>query len=180
MSDKINVGSIISGHLKTLCDPKDVISKYDVFTFFGLALIFAIVGIYCSVTLNKELISLLVNFGAIFTALLLSVLVLVYDQEVKIDEGQKTQITSLKKKLLNQLYYNISYAIILSIFLVSTCFLITIVGENTQSIFVIKDYSIVIKYNQYFLTPTTIFMTTNLVLTIVMIVKRMNILLTTK
>jgi len=174
------VSSIVSGHLKTLCDPKDVISKYDVFTFFGLPLIFAVIGIYCSVTLDKELISLLVNFGAIFTALLLSVLVLVYDQELKIDEAPKTQITHLKKKLLNQLYYNISYAIILSIFLVSTCFLVTIVGEKAESTLAIRNYLITIKYSQYFLTPITIFMTTNLVLTIVMIVKRMNVLLTTK
>ncbi|MDT1888187.1 hypothetical protein FPK60_23265, partial [Acinetobacter baumannii] len=81
---------------------------------------------------NKEIISLLVNLGSIFSALLLSVLVLVFDQEQKLEDRKEIAeekgkavdpLFPTKKTLLEELYYNISYSVFCSIALVSLCLL---------------------------------------------------------
>ncbi|TOR22870.1 hypothetical protein CGG78_23835, partial [Vibrio parahaemolyticus] len=72
MSSKINVCNIIFGHLNTLKDASSSkVSLVDVFTFFIVPLLFGILVFLSGFKLNDSLISLLVNFGAIFTALLL-------------------------------------------------------------------------------------------------------------
>jgi hypothetical protein len=87
MSSKLNVFDIISGHISTLKSAdSDRLNKVDILTFFGIPLLFSILGISKDFDLDTDLTSLLVNFGSIFTALLLSVLVLIYDQENKLDD----------------------------------------------------------------------------------------------
>jgi hypothetical protein len=179
MSNKINMKDIISCHFRTLCDVDDKVSYFDVATFFVVPILLAILAGLYELNLDKDLISLLVNFGAIFTALLLSVLVLVYDQEAKLDTAPTSKLILLKKKLLNQLYYNISYAIFLSIVLIVACFFQSILG-SIESTISLHDVSFTIKWGKSILTPICVFVTFNLILTILMIVKRMNILLTSK
>ena len=106
MSSKINVSSIISGHLKTLKDAgSGKLSLLDGFTFFVFPILLACLCIIFKYEMNDQVTSLLVNFGAIFTALLLSVLVLVYDQGAKIAEkigsSDANQVDILKQTLLN-------------------------------------------------------------------------------
>lgn len=164
MSSKINIQEIIRGHIKTLIDSgKNKASLPDIFSFFIFPAILSVVGIYFKLNINKEIISLLVNFGAIFTALLLSVLVLVYDQENKINTENKTALINIKKNLLKQLYYNICYCIIISVALVVTCLIHSISSAE--------------KLNIYFTSPIITLFTSNLVLTILMVVKRMHTLL---
>lgn len=176
MSSKINVFEIVMGHVKTLQDPSGKALISDYFTFFAVPALVAFLGVYLKFTLNKDVSSLLVNFGSIFTALLLSVLVLVYDQESKIDGGkEKDPLYTPKKKLLSQLYYNISYSVVCSILLVVFCLLNSIIYGDANS-----DSSKIenIWFGLFALTPITVFITSNLVLTIIMIVKRMHTLLT--
>lgn len=185
MSTKINVKDIVVGHLKTLIDSSD--NKYsfsDIFTFFILPVLFAAIGLYFSFNLNKDLVSLLVNFGSIFTALLLSVLVLVYDQEGKLNRSneKESSLYEDKKEVLRQLYYNICYSIIVSVILVVIAFLHTTLMEKIFHI----DFSLLsvscdfdLMPNIHILTPIIIIVTTNLIMTILMIVKRLHILLTT-
>ena len=87
-------------------------------------LVFIVLPIILSITItfiplnSKEIISLLVNLGSIFSALLLSVLVLVFDQEQKLEERRQLAeekgkaidpLFDVKKSVLEELYYNISY-----------------------------------------------------------------------
>ena len=87
MNAKINICSLIKGHIKTLYDASTQRLSYsDIVTFFILPAVIAILCSFWGVYLSNDIISLLVNFGSIFTALLLSVLVLVYDQVGKVTE----------------------------------------------------------------------------------------------
>ncbi|CAN8142819.1 membrane hypothetical protein [uncultured Thiomicrorhabdus sp.] len=131
MSSKVNIIEIISGNYKTLTNTEGQILKSDIVVFVLLPIILSITGIIFGFNLNKDLASLLVNFGAIFTALLLSVLVLVYDQEAKLNEKKNqsptNQIIILKIKLLQELYYNISFSILLALGLILLCFIHNVV-----------------------------------------------------
>lgn len=178
MSSKINVAAIILGHIATLADPAGKRSIMDYVTFFALPGAVAALGCFAGYNLNKDVSSMLVNFGAIFTALLLSVLVLVYDQESKLEAVKKIDpLYDAKKVLLKQLYYNICFSIISSIVLVGLCFVHSVLNGVVNEP---EFFGLVIKLNyaKYLLTPLVIFVTANLMLTIVMIVKRMHAMLT--
>jgi len=166
MSSKIYLKDIVIGHFKSLADAgKNKVSIIDIFTFYVIPFAISGISFYFCFDVSKETISLLVNFGAIFTALLLSVLVLVYDQENKLNDQSSSGLVNAKKKLLNQLYYNICYCIVSSVTLIIVCLIHSVV-ENTSP-----------PLNVYFVTPLIIFVTTNLILTILMVVKRMHVLL---
>lgn len=184
MSGKINVFLIISGHLKTLRnDRTHKISILDFMTFFGLPVAIAVFCAVLGLKVNKDVLSLLVNFGAIFTALLLSVLVLVYDQESKIDdrlEAARREGLSIdmmyqtKKDLLRQLYFNISFSVVVSLALVVVCFLFSVVQGYVEGF---KQDAPDICWVYVVLSAFSVFLVVNIVLTIIMILKRLHNLL---
>ncbi|MCG9680480.1 hypothetical protein [Vibrio sp. Isolate24] len=185
MSSKINVFGIISGHWKTLeHNGTKKVSISDIFTFLLFPLALAILTVVFEFKFTTDLTSLLVNFGAIFTALLLSVLVLVYDQSTKLeekkDEAEADVSYETKRTLLDQLYFNICYSIIVSVTLVVACFIESICRGKVKTITLpLEDpMSFCVDVNTYFATPLVTFVTVNLILTILMIVKRMHALLT--
>ncbi|MCF6615531.1 hypothetical protein IHV42_30340, partial [Escherichia coli] len=91
MSSKINICEVLIGHFRTLKNADtNKISLWDIFTFIILPFIISAAFSLLGSGITKDLISLLVNFSAILTALLLSVLVLVYDQESKIRQRKAT------------------------------------------------------------------------------------------
>ncbi|HAV5585614.1 TPA: hypothetical protein JI121_14905 [Acinetobacter baumannii] len=150
--------------------------------------------------ITEGTLSLLVNFGSIFTALLLSVLVLIFDQENKIDEQYEKYLLfkeeidknpSLndsaayrwifsknldenytdKKALLRQLYFNISFSIVVALLLVLVCLIYSKVGELTHTVYTCISSKILI-----FLIA---FLMLTIFLNILMIVKRMHTMLIT-
>ncbi|WDG45771.1 hypothetical protein [Pseudomonas chlororaphis] len=178
MSSKINVTDILLGHIATLSDPAGKRSIGDYVTFFLVPMLVAGLGMLAGYNLNKDVSSMLVNFGAIFTALLLSVLVLIYDQESKLESKKGVDpLYESKKKLLSQLYYNICFSILSSIVLVALCFVHSVVYRMKYDLG-IGDSVFQFSYAKYVVTPLVIFVTANLLLTIVMIVKRMHAMLT--
>ncbi len=188
MSSKINVIEIIKGHFNTLrIDNNGALYIADIITFYIFPILIAAIGIWNDFSLDNGFRALLINFGSIFTALLLSVLVLVFDQETKLDDKKALldQLNSqnsssltvpffaTKKKILQELYHNICYCIIGSMALVVVA-----------SIDSVKDVSEIVlsswfKFdpNTDIFTPFCVFMSLNIVLTIFMIVKRMHALL---
>lgn len=177
MSSKINVYEIISGHFETLKERNGSYSTTDLFTFVGLPLSACFFSYFYSFNLNTNLSSLLVNFGSIFTALLLSVLVLVYDQESKLEDKKNTDgFYDEKKELLRQLYYNISFSILCSVILVLACFIHSVVFNKTVEFTVINS-TYTLKSDIHLITPLVAFVTANLFLNILMILKRMHALL---
>lgn len=177
MSSKINVSDILKGHFKTLKNADtNKTSIQDIITFIITPIIISIMFVWLNHPFSNELISLLVNFGSIFTALLLSVLVLVYEQENKLDERNKSNPLpsyDAKKVLLSELYYNICYSMIISLLLVLICLIETIIRNKCFLFFAAK-----IDVCLYAISPVIMFLAIHLILTIVMIIKRMHVLLT--
>lgn len=187
MSSKVNIKDIVFGHLGTLSKVDGGWSWSDFLTFCLLPVVLSAASIIVGFSLNKDVSSLLVNFGAIFTALLLSVLVLVYDQESKLDDKyqrdteQKRPVDAFyaaKKKLLDELYYNISFSILSSLILIATCFAFSMADSFVDPKSTSVSAAVVL--SKLVFTPISVFVTVNLLLTIVMIVKRLHSLLRPK
>jgi hypothetical protein len=183
MSSKINVSEIISGHFNTLKNSSNNKINYtDIITFIILPLLISGITVLFGFKQSDQMSSLLVNFGAIFTALLLSVLVLVYDQGNKLTEkleiNNNQPILKAKQNLLKELYYNICYSIVVSVGLVFLCLIEKALRGRFLDL-AIQNIQIKIQPDIWFFSPLIVFFTINLMLTILMIVKRMHTLLTT-
>ncbi|HFF1818100.1 TPA: hypothetical protein ACKR0B_003590 [Pseudomonas aeruginosa] len=187
MSSKVNIKEIVLGHFGTLKNVDGGWSYFDFITFCCIPVVFGAFSVAAEFVLNNDISSLLVNFGAIFTALLLSVLVLVYDQESKLDErfqrdaelNRPADVFYLgKKKLLDELYYNISYSILSSLVLIAVCFAFSVADSFVDP--KAAKISISLVFSKLVFTPLAVTVSVNLLLTIVMIVKRLHSLLRMK
>ncbi|HDS9188736.1 TPA: hypothetical protein ACQ6JW_003526 [Klebsiella pneumoniae] len=197
MSNKINILCIVKAHFNTLKNTgcKNM-SKVDCFTFIIFPVLLSIVSACNNFNLNKDLDSLLVNFGAIFTALLLSVIVLIYDQENRTLEKVRGNsdvvgaVTNNKLLLLKELYHNISFAILCSLVLVVLTFIHSTLEPITpkkieESIVIVNfnlwklhlNFNFVFTWATKVVTPLIILVGVNIILTIVMIVKRLYLIL---
>ncbi len=180
MSSKINVFNVLKGHMSTLIDAKTSKFSYiDMATFYVAPAILAVAGIFFGIDFSKDATNLLVTAGAIFTGLLLNLRILVYDQKSKLppvnvdtDNWQETQI---RHTVLKELYYNISYSTLLSVTLIVVAIVHLFVVDKSTHIslpgFTITDLSSITT------SPLLLFFGLNLVLTIVMIIKRIYTLL---
>ncbi|MCP0917579.1 hypothetical protein MUB05_13520 [Acinetobacter indicus] len=175
MSKKISVINICNQHFKTL-------NIRDMVSFFGLPIVLVILALMLDIRLFKDTLSLLVSFGSIFTALLLSLLVLIFDQETKLDEkadlwnsnNLTIPLFKKRKELLGQLYSNISFSIICALTLVIAC----LVLSQLLSYKLPSQSNILI--SNWFLNPLVVFLLTLTALNIFMILKRIHTLLTVK
>ncbi|MDM1545551.1 hypothetical protein HX037_06590 [Ignatzschineria indica] len=163
MNKKIDIYEILKGHVKTLSDSKNNILKRDIAFFYIFPLALGAASTLLP-TPSDGTISLFVNFGSILTALLLSVLVLIYDRQNRLNKSTDESFSQAKNILINELFFNISYSIVASLSLVASCFLYSILTFH---------------YLQAFLFfPLIVAFSVNLFLTILMIVKRLHELLT--
>lgn len=173
MSSKVNIIQIILDHHETLRDyESEQVSLSDLLVFVGIPLIIVSINIFFCLTISQELRSALINFGAIFSALLISVLVLVYDQRSKIYDRRKKISPELHPNFdalyitLKELYHNICYGILISLLLVVFS-LLQIVTVDLE----------LVKLNLYVINPLVVFAICSTILTTLMIVKRLHKLL---
>lgn len=177
MSQKINVTIILKDHFNTFVNLSNRPCVSDYICFVLCPIILACVSLYFRYALSSDATSALINFGAIITALLLSVLVLVFDQDKKlaISENKKLDksaciLYSRRKKLFKHLYSNICYSIIMSILLVLACLLDILFGKFTIPY---TGFTVSVLFS-----TAIIFTFTNLILTILMVTKRIYTVLT--
>lgn len=108
---------------------------------------------------------------------------MVYDQGNKLSEklenGDNKPLLQAKQQLLDELYYNICYSIVVSVGLVFFCLIEKAIRGWNYSISC-KAVDINFQPDTWIFSPLVVFFTLNLMLTILMIVKRMHTLLTTK
>ena len=119
--DKINVSKIIKNHVSTLRNVDSVsLSRYDCVLFFGVPFLLSILATIFNIKLNKDLIGVLINVFAIFAGLLFNLLVLIYDVISKQPSVNNSSSKYIKNKfiLLKEIYYNVSFGIFLSLFVV--------------------------------------------------------------
>lgn len=177
MSSKLNVGHIIKGHLDSLKNSNQRYDFVDLFYMLYLPGACSLLFVIFDVRINTEIVSLLVNFGSIVMALLLSVLVLVFDQEGKISSSDASgELKEKKISLLKQLYDNISFSIIMAVLLVIFCFFWSLT-EKVSCSFDLSLFVLKIHCAHSVFMPFIIFLFALMVTNILMIVKRVHTVL---
>lgn len=174
MSSKVNIIGIIKGHMWTFRDRRsDKVSILDLILFFAIPLVVAVISGQYKYLLSKEVVSNLVTAGVLLSGLLLNLIVLVYNLKEKlpkVDSKDPNHVqVQLKHSVLVELYYNISYATIVSFLMLLVAIghnmLDKIKFDNTQG--VQSDF-----INGVITDPILIFLSLNLVLSFFMIIKR--------
>ncbi|NMC57791.1 MAG: hypothetical protein GYA51_00125 [Candidatus Methanofastidiosa archaeon] len=114
MFDKINPINILKDHFNTLIDFKTKkILKTDILLFFVLPFAIAVILILTKNTLSN-IANILITAFSIFAALLLNLLLLIYSILGK-EKGSSIK-NDIKIKLLEEIYKNISFCILISIY----------------------------------------------------------------
>jgi hypothetical protein len=161
MSTKLNVTSIITEHYRTLRNQSDKkISKLDLFVFVGVPIIISLLMFEFGVKLNSEA-SLISTVLSIFAALLLNLLVILYTLFLNENNSEKKKSTGRWGILIREVFSNIAYCILVSIF----CLVTIVISLFLQQIF------------ETILNFISAFLVSNFILSLVMIVKRMYVLL---
>jgi len=144
MLDKINIRPIIAGHISTLYDGSFIkfddnnniklpnISRKEVIIWFGLPIVFALLLLYLNPIISEDLLTIIATTFSIFTAVLLSLLLLIHDMYLKNEIREMGEIESVSKlrdakkqklvirrnkiirKVLQETVYNISFLIVVS------------------------------------------------------------------
>lgn len=182
MSQKINLLSILRGHLSTLrtMDAQSL-SRVDIFTFFLLPVAVAAFSVFLEYDIPSNIIDVLVTASSIFTGLLLNLLILVYDQKEKtppVDpDAANFRKIELRRRVLKELYFNISYSTAVSLLLVILC-VAHLASDKVNFCFPFSTFNVDV--NLLITTPLIVFFVSNLMLTIFMVVKRISLLLTSE
>lgn len=160
MFDKINATKIVRDHVATLKSfDTDKYSSSDFLLFFFFPLLLSGILVYFKFILSKDFINILATSLSIFAALLLNLLLLIYDilrKSEKTDSNYK-----LKAKFLKQIYANISFCILISIVTIVFLIIASLNIKQLESILAFGIYSLVFIF----------------VLTLFMVLKRVHILL---
>lgn len=130
--NKINIYWLIKNHVSSLkSDGQTTLSLTDIFLHFIFPLIASLIVCIFFKVMPTSVVGIMVNFGSITTALLMSAVVMVYDQKSKIIEmrdkevakgnsGVDDKIKTYAKNILlyKELCRNICFAILTSIIIV--------------------------------------------------------------
>lgn len=115
---KINVLSILKGHLLTLYDAKSgKISKLDIFIFYLGPFILGLICYWCRFYINESAYTLSITFFGIFLALLLNIQVAIFGifqrkwelPNTPREKDASARKFSARQELLSELNTNISY-----------------------------------------------------------------------
>ncbi|AWI08268.1 hypothetical protein CKA38_02420 [Ereboglobus luteus] len=138
-------------------DGRDKISKRDIFLFYALPIIISIGVVFLlNKNISSDTINLLITIFSIFVGLLLNLLVLIVGFRNTIMQN------AIKHKVLDETFYNISYAILISVILIVLLFTAIVSSGIPMQI----------------ISTTSFFIIGNFILTLLMILKRVHMLLT--
>ena len=170
MIEKIDIGKILKNHIMTLRKVNSTkISFQDIMLFYALPILFSLLIIYYyNFTLTKNATNILITSMSIFIALLLNLLLLLFDiirkNRLANDSTTNDPKYIIYYKLLYEIYINISYCICIALFSIILLLIFPILSRTNKLIIYIISFLI------YFLTS-------NFLLTMFMILKRMFILI---
>jgi hypothetical protein len=169
--NKINLFRIVVGHFDTLRDYSTGKRSWgDVALFFGLPLVVAFSGWFYGWGLYVDALNALIAAFAIFAGLLLNLLLLIYTFSTS--STFPNALAKTKTRFVKELHDNIAFSVLTSILIV----IAAMVGVAQLRM---KD-----PLNQLhtgpILTFVVIYLTANFVLTLLMILKRIHVLLSTE
>lgn len=134
--DKINVKSIFQDHNSTLYNNEtEKRSYYDMAVFYILPFVISACLTYFFKA-SKDHINIVLTISSIFAGLLFNLLVLV------IDIYNKDTTNNALKKILKELYYNLSFTILISIILI----IITLLSSFSLKTYVSVGIYTLLKY----------------------------------
>lgn len=198
--NKINILSIITDHISTLKNYRTgKYKKIDFMIFFILPIIIAIILAVLHPLLTEQTPNALLISLSVFTALMLNLLMLIYNLLSGIDEKDnnndietETDKKSLKIRFIKEIYYNIAFCILVSIITIFLLIIISlnIIGEDQIKQLVIyvdtlhKSMPFIfnvtslesVKYIREMLTFSVYYLLFVFVFTLFMILKRVHIL----
>ena len=181
--NKINIWQVLLKHYKTMSDQKGNTLAQDIFIHFFLPAITSILVCFFYGTMKPSIAAIFVNFGAITTALLMSAVIMIYDQKQKtafkitdIIENNKSKtnlpILEINRTVYAQLCHNVAYAILTSVILVISSVIISFFPDDTYSLE--KIYFAIPTYILSFIAYSSFFTT---VITFLMVIKRFSSIL---
>lgn len=161
MLDKVNVVQVVRDHVATLKRESDKKgSVADVLLFFGVPLLVAVVmTVWFRIRLSRELVGILVTSFSIFAALLFNLLLLIYDVARK----RRSITNGLRARFLKEIYANIAYSI-----------LIALCASVVLTIYFVLDRE---GLAELIVSGVVYFLSGNFLLTMLMVLKRVNVLL---
>ncbi len=167
---KIDVLPIVARHFESLRDhATGRRSIADIVIFFGVPLIASGAAFYYRITLTSDALNAILASFSIFAGLLLNLLLLVYaraGEDVKADLFAATI-----KRFVRQLSENIEFAVLVSVFVVICSLVATATLERGPD---------VTPHTGRPMTVILIYLTTNFLLTLLMVLKRIHAMLIEK
>lgn len=163
MSKKVNIWGLLRDHHQTFSDNEEYVPWIDLLTFYFFPLCIAILSIYWQANMTDRTAEIITSACSVFVGLLFSVLLLIYDKINKIKESNSEKDRYvIQLKLLNEMYLNTSFTMVLSLVLIFFCILH--IATKTPLL-------------QITITGVVIFFCLNSLLTILMIIKKLHHLL---
>lgn len=163
MFKRINIISIIKDHFKTLRSLNqsyNFIHWKDIILFIVIPLSIAFLITYKGYNF-KEQIGNLIAATAIFGGFLFNLLAIIYSQINNIKEDAEKEASKMKKKFVKEIHTNISFCIVLSIFIVLSLLLTTIDLPDFKFRKIIEKIFIVINYYLMIIFVLTLMMVLN-------------------
>lgn len=160
MISKINVADVIFRHLSTLRNERTKkIDRLDIVLFYAVPAIGSVVFFCLKVSIKYDAIAIFVTSFSIFTGFLINILIFMHGMT-----NSSTQTPKDKDKawLFESAFYNISYAILVSIMTIILLILMAFM-EHASTVYEISSFIF-------------IFLLANFLLTLVMILKRVHVI----
>lgn len=181
--NKINIFLLIKNHISSLKNDGDAsLSTMDICLHFILPMITSLLICFFFKVMPASVVGIMVNFGSITTALLMSAVVMVYDQKSKIIElrekekekpsgGVDDKIKTYTKNisLYKELCRNICFAILTSIIVVMFSAILSFCDYSEKGFFYVSFFTAISFFCYSFFISTMI--------TFLMILKRFSIIL---
>lgn len=182
MLEKLNLKKVFSDHFNTLVDYRTKqLSCSDIFVYFILPLLLALVLALFRCKISKEIAGVFITMLSIFCPLLFNFQLLIYGLiERKENPTLPKPKGDLRKQLLSETYYNISFSILLS--LLSIIFLFVFYFDPNRSFplpaFVSSAIGLMTVNVNSFLTVIGYYLIISFFIVLFMILKRVHVLLT--
>ena len=119
MSNKINISVIVADHFKTMQNERtNKLSRIDIATFFGLPLALGALSFFVGFELMPDAVTVLIAALAVFSGLLVNVLVLIYSLTDAAVQSGRNELPRSQERLrfLKEVFANLSFAILVAVF----------------------------------------------------------------
>lgn len=174
---KLSIWAILKHHFSTFTDEAGKPSYFDWFLMFVVPLFVSILLCSFSFKLSDEVVENIVTVGSILAGLLLNLLLLIYEHKTKLVEQKikgddpNFEAWAIRKKVIDEVHYNISYSILVSLF--------TVIFAVLSSLKLSYSFSIHNSIPAFDIVPWAIdlpmlFLSMHLILSVIMILKRVH------